>query len=647
MFEAIRKLQYSWTIRALLLLLAGLMTVFFGSLSAYFARVRPIATIDCHSILFIQLPGCQQILSDDIDREANNIRNAIANRYGKNAPEVLKGMNLRASAVERLIMTRLVDNEAHRLGLSIGDDQLEKTIDTQAAFQTDGQFDVRRYRAILAENNLEPSVYESETREAMLSDAMQSMVTSTVAVSQDEARRAYDNFAGKINLAYIKIPYAQFEPGINPSDQEIAKFYNDHKELFREPEQIKITFVRYDPIALTGSYAPTDPEIQDYYEQNLKTGFTHPAQARARHILIAVTPAASAQEKAVAKAKAEAILAKVKAGGDFVALAKQNSEDPGTKDKGGELGFFGHGELVKPFEDVAFALKPGEYGIAQSDFGYHVIQVEESKPDRVDTPEEARPKVIEALKRKNGVEFAKNYLQQDLTATLTGHSIDEVARKRGLTAVETPFLTANEPIHGAEDYPQFSAEAFKLKDGEVRALTEGPEPYLVKLIVRVPSRLPTLDESKPLARKAFIRIEAEKKARDAAQSMLKQIKSPGDLETVAAQNHLSVASTGDFPNASRAVPAIGEIPGLTVAAAALPKLPGVIDQVMENDGNSFIFELTSRTPPDPADWKIQGPAFTDRMLEQRRAATWIDFVNGLKSRADIVVHTDLVSATPS
>jgi hypothetical protein len=68
---------------------------------------------------------------------------------------------------------------------------------------------------------------------------------------------------------------------------------------------------------------------------------------------------------------------------------------------------------------------------------------------------------------------------------------------------------------------------------------------------------------------------------------------------------------------------------------------------MENDGNSFIFELTSRTPPDPADWKIQGPAFTDRMLEQRRAATWIDFVNGLKSRADIVVHTDLVSATPS
>src|SRR5579859_5895764 len=128
MFEAIRKFQYSWTIRALLLLLGGLMTVFFGSVGAYLARVKPIATIDCHSFLFVQLPGCQQILADDIDRESNNIRNAIANRYGKDASAVLKGMNVRGSAVERLIMTRLVENEAHRLGLTISDDQLKKTI---------------------------------------------------------------------------------------------------------------------------------------------------------------------------------------------------------------------------------------------------------------------------------------------------------------------------------------------------------------------------------------------------------------------------------------------------------------------------------------------------------------------------------------
>jgi peptidyl-prolyl cis-trans isomerase D len=647
MFEAIRKFQYSWTTRILLILLIGLMTVFFGTLSAYFARVKPIATIDCHSILFIQLPGCQQILSDDVDRESNNIRNTVANMYGKDAPAILKNMNVRAAAVERLVQARLVDNEAHRLGLSIGDDELEKTIETQQAFLTQGQFDVQRYRAILAENDLEPAQYESETREAMLSDTMRQMVTAAVQISTDDSRSAYNSYAGKMNLSYIEVPYAGFEAGIKPSDQDIAKFYNDHREVFREPERIKIVFVRYDPAALAGTETPSDQDIQDYYEQNLKTDFTHPAQVRARHILIGLAPGATPAENAAAKAKAEEILAKLKAGGNFPALAKQYSEDPGTKDKGGELGFFGPGELVKPFEAVAFALKPGEYGIAESQYGYHVIQVEESKPEHIDTPEEARGKIIEALRRKNGMDFAKAYMQQDLTATLTGHPLDEVAKKRGLTAVETPFFAANEPIRGAEDYSQLGTQSFQLKDGEVRAMVDGPEPYLVKLIARSPSVVPPLAEIKDLVTKAFIRVQAEKQADAAAQAMIKEIKAPGDLAAIAARNNLTVASTGDFPSASQDIPGIGQVPGLTGAAAIQPKLPSVINQVMENDGNSYIFEVSSRTPPDASEWKIQGPTFTDRILEQRRAAAWINFINGLKSQADIVIHNDLIGTTES
>jgi peptidyl-prolyl cis-trans isomerase D len=647
MFEAIRKHQYTFGTRLLLLLLIGLMTIFFGSVGAYLARVKPIATVNCRSLLFLTLPGCQQILADDVDREAGNIRNTVTNVYGKNAQAVLRSMNLRETAVEQLVQTRLIENEARRLGLSIGDEELEKTIGTQAAFQTDGQFDVRRYRAILAQNNLEPSIYESETRAAMLSEAMRQMVTATVHVSTEEVRRTYDNFAGKINLAYIKVPYSAFLSAINPSDQEVAKFYHDHMPVFREPERVKIMLVRYDPIALAGEVLPTDQQIQDYYEQNLKTTFTHPAQVRARHILLGIGAGASSTEKAAARAKAEDILKKLKAGADFPTLAKENSEDPGTKDKGGELGFFGHGELVKPFEEVAFALKPGEYGIAESQFGFHVIQVEESKPALVDTPEVAHPKIIADLRRKSGQDAAKQYMQQDLTAALTGHPIDEVAKKRGLTAIETPFFAAGESVNGAEDYPQLGAEALKLKDGEVRALTEGPEPYLIKLIARTPAHIPPLPEIKDLVRKAYIRVAAEKKAEQTAKDMLKQIKAPADLEAAAVKNHLAVAKTGDFPRNSPEVPGIGAVPGLMPAAVALPNLPGLIDRVLENDGNSYVFAVSSRTPPDPDQWKIQGPAFTAQMLEQRQQAAWINFINGLKSQADIVIHNDLVGSAPS
>jgi peptidyl-prolyl cis-trans isomerase D len=647
MFEAIRKYKNTFAIRVMLLVLGGLMTLFFGTVGAYLARVKPIATVNCHSILFVQLPGCSQILSDDVDREANNIRNTLTNAYGKNAPAVLQNMNLREAAVEQLVQNRLVENEGRRLGLSISNDELEQTIGTQVAFQTDGQFDVSRYRQILAQNNLEPSVYESETRDAMLSDAVRSMVTATVQVSDDEARQAFDSYAGKVSLAYIEVPYSAFEAAIKPSDQEVAKFYHAHMDVFREPERVKITFIRYDPVALAGSAMPTDQQIQEYYDQNLKTAFTHPAQARARHILIAAGPRASSAEKMAAKAKADDILNKLKAGGDFAALAKQYSEDPGSGAKGGELGFFSRGEMVKPFEDAAFALKPGEYGIAESQFGFHVIQVEESKPDHVDMPEAARAKIIEALRRKNGVDVAKQYLQEDLTATLTGHPIEEVAKKRGLTAVETPFFAANEPIHGAEDYAQFGGEALKLQDGEVRALTEGPEPYLVKLIARNPAHIPKLEEIKDLVRKAYIRINAEDQAHRTAQEILKQAKASSDLDKVAAQNHYSVVRTGDIPRTSPEIPGLGAVSGLMAAAVALPRLPGVIDRVMESEGNSLVFQVTSRSPADPSEWKMLGPAFTQKLLERQRQTTWINFVNGLKSQADVVIHTDLIGTAQS
>jgi peptidyl-prolyl cis-trans isomerase D len=647
MFEAIRKHQYTFGTRLLLILLIGLMTIFFGSLSAYFARVKPVATVDCHSFLLVQLPGCQQILAEDVDREADNIRNTINNIYGKNAAAVLHNMNVRETAVEQLVQARLIANEAHRIGFSISNEALQKTISTQAAFQTDGQFDVRRYRAILAQNNLEPSIYESETRSAMLSDAMRQMIAAAVHISTPEVHRAYDRYAGTINLSYVKVPYARFEPGIKPSEQEIAKFYHDHMQVFREPERVKIAFVRYDPSVLAGSVVPTDQQIQDYYEQNLKTEFTHPAQVRARHILLGVGPGATSAEKAAARSKAEEILKRLKGGGDFASLAKEYSEDPGTKDKGGELGFFGHGELVKPFEEVAFALKPGEFGIAESQFGFHVIQVEESKPASVDTPEAARAKIIEDLRRKNGEELAKQDMQQDLTAALTGHALDAIAKKRGLVVVETPFVAADESIRGAEDYSQLAAEVLKFKDGEIRALTDGPEPYLVKLIARHPAHIPALAEIKDLVSKAYIRVSAEKKAQQLAQDMLKHVKVPADLNAVAVQNQLTVASTGDIPRASQEIPGIGAVPGLIPSAVALPKLPGMVDRVMESDGDSYLFEVTSRTAPEPTQWKIQGPAFTQRMLEQQRASTWINFVNDLKSRSNIVIHNDLIGTTPS
>jgi hypothetical protein len=218
--------------------------------------------------------------------------------------------------------------------------------------------------------------------------------------------------------------------------------------------------------------------------------------------------------------------------------------------------------------------------------------------------------------------------------------MDELAKKRGLVTVETPYFTQHQTLKGAEDNPKLAQAAFALKPGQIRSIKNGTVPFLVKVLDHKPARIPPLNEIKDLVRQALVRVTAESKSSEAATAMLKQIKTASDFGAVAAENHLQIRTTGDFPRSSRTVPGVGTVPEATEGAAALPTLPGVIGRVMESGGNSFIFEAISRTPPSDEEWKSEGPAFTEQLLERRQAAAWLNFVGELKGRAQIVVHSD-------
>jgi peptidyl-prolyl cis-trans isomerase D len=642
MLQVFRRNPYSLTKRVVLVLLGVVLTFFFGA-SAYFARVRPVATINCRSLLFglITLPGCQRILPDEIDREAGELRRLLQNRYGENAAQMLQGVNLRQMALEELIEQTLIKQEATRLGLRVSDRDLAHMIESQAQFQVGGRFDVQRYNQVVHTYlEVEPAAFEEQTRDRMLVDTLRLMVSNAVQLSPDEARREFNRFGEKLSLAYIAFPYSNFTAGIDANEQQLDKFYRNNKDEFRKPELIKIVFVRYDPAALAGSQSPSQSDIQDYYQRNVNTEFTHPEEARAHHILIRVPPDASAQQQAAAKTQADDILQKLKAGADFGSLAKQYSDDPGTKDNGGDLGNFKRGEMLKALDDAVFKLKPGQVEEVRTSLGYHVIRVDNIKPAHTDMVEEVRSKIIAALKQKAGTDIAHQDMDQDLTAALEGRELKEVAKKRGLVAVETPYFAANASIKGAEDDPKLPQEAFKLQTGEVHTITNGSVPYLVKLVDRKPARLPPFAEVRNDVRQMFVRVTAEAKANGAAQTTLNQIKAASDFDTVAAANHLQVRFTGEFPRASRSVPEIGEFPEATEAAASVPTLPGMIDRILENAGNSFIFKVMSRTPPSDQEWKNEGSAFSAQMLEQRRRNVWVNFVSDLKRQAPIRINTD-------
>lgn len=637
MLNAMRKHAYSWGIRIIL----GLIVVvfaFWGVGSGFFNQVHPVATVDGN-----------KILADEVQRQAEVMRRSFQNMYGPQAIELLKHINIREQALEQIINQRLVDREANRLGLRVSNEDLRSTIAAERAFQVGGQFDVQTYEAVLGENNLTPAEFESLRRTELTMKLLRDMVTQAVVLSDAQMRQAYDQRNEQIAVAYLEVPSADFTGQIHPTAQQVQKFYSDNGNMFREPERVKVDYILYDPIKLGEKVVPTDKEIAAFYKAKFNTLFSHPERVRAQHILIAVTPDASAKSRQEAKAKAENVLAQLKKGADFAKLAAQNSDDPGSRDHGGDLGFFQRGQMIKPFEDAAFSLKPGQIsGVVETRFGYHIIKVNEVTPARTDTVEQAKPRIVEMLRARAGQRSAVAAQRQDLATALGGAKLKDLADKRGLDVVTTPMFAQGEPIPKIERNPDFMSTVFKLGKGEVAAVNgRDTGLFLVQLVDRDPAHIPPLKQIEDRVRDALTRREAEDQARQRADALMKQIKNAADFNKVAEANHLAVHKTAPFDRSSNNVPTIGDFPEVAQAVGSIAPVPGVVPRVMVQSGNYYIVELLSRQSPSADEWQKAAPRFKDELLESVRSQTWENFINGLKRTASISIDPNALGNTPA
>jgi len=602
---------------------------FWGVGAGLMGRVKPVASVNG-----------KRILANDLDRESERLKRTLSQIYGQSAEAMLRNINLRQEALNQIIEQRLIVDEARHVGIRISDESLANSIAADPKFQQDGNFDPEKYEQILQANDLLPADYEALTRGSMMQQALRDMVQQGVQVSDAEARHEYDLRNEKVKLAYLMIPYQDFVAGISPTPKQIEDYYNAHKDDFREPERIKIAYIDYDPAILAAKEMPSDKDIDDYYKSNLKRLYTHPEEVHARHILIEVPSGASAEQKATAKAKAEAILKQLQGGADFAKLAKQESQDPATKLDGGDLGTFGRNQMIKPFEDAVFSMKPGELRLVETKFGFHVVRLETTSPAHVDKEADVRPKIIEALRKETGTRMARKALDEDLSPALNGTSLQDLAKKRRLEVVETPGFSRVQASDTVHDDKLVDA-AFKLDLNQIRAVGGGKDstPYLVKLIAREPAHTPPLKDIEAKVRDAYIKDTAQAQARTRAQDLLKQIQSADDFDKVAQANHLTIHTTDSFLRSSESVPGLGSFPEVSDASGTVPKVPGVMDRVMQNKGDAYLFEVTERTLPSDEDWKTAQADFTSEFEQRQRAEAWQHFLEGLKSRARITVDS--------
>jgi peptidyl-prolyl cis-trans isomerase D len=383
-------------------------------------------------------------------------------------------MTQRAGQV--LVQRAILKREADKMKLQVSDEDLRRELQTGPFAQylfPNGQYigDDGYMNFVQSNFQTSRSDFESKVKSDMELNRLQALITGGVAVSDSAVREAYRVQGTKVKFDYAVISSDDLAKTINPSDAELQAFFKSNQARYATavPEVRKIQYVAFDASNLPGGKPQiTDAEIQAYYKQH-QDEYQVKDQVKVRHILIAVPQGADAKTDAAAKAKAEDVLKQIKSGGNFAELAKKDSDDPGSKDQGGELGWLDHGKTVPEFDKAAFALAPGQTsGLVKTQFGYHILQVEDKKTAHERSIEEVKPEIVPVLEQQKAGAAEQNFATQ-LAADAKKDGLDKAAAAKGLHVVTTDYIAKDGVIAGLADGSALLTQAFATAKGAAPA----------------------------------------------------------------------------------------------------------------------------------------------------------------------------------
>lgn len=350
-----------------------------------------------------------RIAERDFQQQLADQREALREQMGERFdPAVAESSKFRLAVLEDMINRQLLIGTAVGNGMTVPDDRLADIIRKIPAFQKDGAFDVKAYETLLRQQGFTPATFQEQIRSQIVGEQNNGLFPRVQWMPQVVVDRAADLGEQERDVQQALISPDQYLKQVEVSADEVKAYFDKNTKDFEVPARLKIEYVLLDAEKAGEKIAIADADIEAYYKANAGK-FGTAEQRRASHILIGVDKSADAPTKAAVRAKAEKLLAEVKAGKDFGALAKANSSDPGSAQQNGDLGLFGRGTMVKPFEDAAFALKVGEVsGIVETEFGYHIIKLTGIEGGSSGSLAEARPRIeAELRKQRSGKLFAE------------------------------------------------------------------------------------------------------------------------------------------------------------------------------------------------------------------------------------------------
>lgn len=569
MFDFIRK--HIRPLQIILILLVFPSFVFFG-IEGYGnfqdGDANAVATVDGQSISRDEWEVAQR---EQIERVRRQMPNVDAKLF--DSPE-MKRQSLEAVVRERVMLTA-----ANKLGLVTSDARLQRMFasDPQLAFLRNPDGSVNK--DLLAAQGMSSEMFAQRLRRDLSLRQVMNGLSETVIAPKRATAAALDAMFQQREVQVQRFDTQELLAKVKPSDAEIEAFYKDpaNAKQFQAPESESIEYVVLSLDAVKKGVKVSDEDLRAYYTQN-EARFTAPEERRASHILIKAERGAPAAEIAAAKARAQALLAQARKNpADFAELARKNSQDPGSAEKGGDLGFFGRGAMVKPFEEAAFGLKKGEISdLVQSDFGFHIIEVTDVRGGEKRSFESVRAEIEDAVKtqiaQKRFTELAGDftnvvYEQPDSLKPAAEKFNLEVQTAANVTRTPAPGAT------GALADPKFLEALFGTdavrNKRNTEAISIGPSTLASGRVVKhTPAHRLPLAEVKARVSERLATLQAAALARKAGEARLAALRAKPDT---ALTEPVQVVSRADAHGLPRAVlDAVLEAP-----TATLPALVGV------------------------------------------------------------------------
>jgi peptidyl-prolyl cis-trans isomerase D len=619
MLDVLRRNAGSWAIKGILTFIA--LTFIWWGVGSYSQSRRDVAaTVGKEKISMAELAEAQAGLE-------KTYRDVYGSAF---TPEMEKTLDLRKQALDSLVRRKLMLAEAAAIGLTASDEEVQREISANPAFQVNGAFNEDQYRRVLSYNRVSPAEYEASKKEEITIRKLEGLFAASARVSDNEARDLFDLTFRKIRLLVVTSDPAKVS-GIAPATEgEIAAKYEQTRESYRVPARVKLLVGGFSPETFARKEEPSEEEIRAFYEGNTEMFRTEESRL-AYPVIIPYT----AGTKEAARKKAEEAVAEARKGKTrFEEIARKLS-----KGKGGAT-WVTRREMKPELADIVFSA-PVDDVVGPVDTGkeFTIVRVNQIKfPERLPL-ERVRDRVITLLKREKGTDTAVIRAYEAHAKAMESQDLKAACAPFGVTLRETGWTSDGK---GTDVPPAVVQEALLLPVGEIGPVkTVGDTHYLFRVTAKENSRILPLPDVRTRVAAA---VEKEKRiaaAREKLEKVLADAKTASDLKRTAARAGLPVTTTPFFS------PVSGSLPGILASAGDIrkellglsPKSP-VIPKIFPAGEDFLSLALVAEQPVGPEEWKAEKDSFIQGLAERKRLAAVEAFLAERRKQAELKINPE-------